>query len=62
MMEGELNAAKEIYDHNLAILNEKGKMPIHKNMPKVAGGLRWKEELKIRISEPMVHLKHVEHP
>ena len=62
MMDDELAVAKEIYDLNLKIYNEKGKMPIHKNMPKIAGGLKWKEELRMRISTPMTRLKHIEHP
>ena len=62
MMEEELAASKDIYDFNIKIYNEKGKMAIHKNMPKIAGGLKWKEELKQRIVVPMTRLKQIEHP
>ena len=62
MMHRELDIAKEIYDNQLQIKNEKGKIPIHKNMPTVTGGLKWAQELKQRISEPMEHYKLLNHP
>ena len=62
MMNKELDKAKEIYDNQVQIKKEKGKIPIHKNMPAVTGGLKWAQELKQRISEPMGHYKRLEHP
>ena len=62
MMEEELNNAKSIYDKHIAVKNETGKMPIHKNMAKVAGSLRWAQELRERFSHPMNNFKNIEHP
>ena len=62
MMNRELDIAKEIYDNQMAIKHDKGKIPIHKNMPSVTGGLKWAEELKQRLSEPMSSYKHLDHP
>uniref|UniRef100_A0A8W4FMS4 Dynein axonemal heavy chain 17 n=1 Tax=Sus scrofa TaxID=9823 RepID=A0A8W4FMS4_PIG len=36
--------------------------PIHKNMPPVAGQLKWSLELQERLEAPMRDLKHIEHP
>ena len=54
--------AKEIYDHHMAIKNEQGKMPIHKNLSKVSGSLKWAQELRDRLTTPMGSFNHVEHP
>ena len=62
MMNKELDVAKEIYDKQIQIKHEKGKIPIHKNMPSVTGGLKWAQELKQRISEPMSNYKQLDHP
>ena len=62
MMNKEMDVAKEIYDTQIQIKHEKGKFPIHKNMPAVTGGLKWAQELKQRISEPMGSYKRLEHP
>ena len=61
-MEEELVSAKEIYDQHMALKNETGKMPIHKNMARVSGSLKWAQELRDRISTPMTNFKHLEHP
>ena len=45
-----------------SISAEKGKIPIHKNMPYVTGGLKWAQELRERISIPMSNFKNLEHP
>lgn len=62
MMNQELDVAKEIYDNQMGVKQEKGKIPIHKNMPSVTGGLKWAEELKQRLAEPMSNYKHLDHP
>ena len=62
MMNQELDTAKAIYDTQMAVKQDKGKIPIHKNMPSVSGGLKWAEELKQRLAEPMGSYKHLEHP
>ena len=62
MMNKEMDMAKAIYDNQMQIKHEKGKTPIHKNMPAVTGGLKWAQELKQRISEPMSSYKRLDHP
>ena len=62
MMDQELNTAKDIYDQHMALKSETGKMPLHKNMAKVSGSLKWAAELRERISGSMGSFKHIEHP
>ncbi|WAR03796.1 DYHC-like protein [Mya arenaria] len=62
MMNQELDTAKEIYDAQMTLKAERGKIPIHKNMPYMTGGLKWAQELRERISIPMANFKHLEHP
>lgn len=62
LMENELTDAKRIYDEQMAIKSETGKMPIHKNMAKVSGSLKWAKELRDRITVPMTSFKQIEHP
>ena len=62
MMDDELNQAKQIYDKHMAVKEETGKMPIHKNMAKVSGSLKFAQELRERISTPMNRFKMTEHP
>ena len=62
MMDDELNQAKQIYDKHMSIKEETGKMPIHKNMAKVSGSLKFAQELRERISTPMNRFKMTEHP
>ncbi|XP_071656205.1 dynein axonemal heavy chain 9-like, partial [Patagioenas fasciata] len=35
--------------------------PVHKNMPPVAGALRWAQELRARIQVPFDHFRHIPH-
>ncbi|CAH1795230.1 unnamed protein product [Owenia fusiformis] len=62
MMDNELDTAKAIYDKQMVMLNSTGQPPIHKNMPKISGGMKWAAELRERVTVPMSQLKHVEHP
>jgi len=62
MMNKELDVAKEIYDMQMQTKKDNGKIPIHKNMPAVTGGLKWAQELRERISLPMSSFKTLEHP
>ena len=61
MMAQELDKAKNIYDKHMAS-SQIGDVPVHKNQAKVAGGLRWAQELRQRIQVPMEGFKHLEHP
>ena len=62
LLEEELDRAKAIYDHHMSIKSDTGTMPIHKNMAKISGSLKWAQELRDRITAPMTNFKHVEHP
>ncbi|EHH58389.1 hypothetical protein EGM_08227 [Macaca fascicularis] len=62
LFDAELDNAKILYDAQMAA-SEEGKIPlIHKNMPPVAGQLKWSLELQERLEVSMKHLKHIEHP
>lgn len=61
MMHKELDKAKQIYDEQMELKANTGKLDLHKNMPKVSGSLRWAQELRERISIPMGNYKHLEH-
>ena len=62
LMGCELDEAKALYDRQVVMRKEQGWAPVHKNMPKVSGSLRWAKELRDRISAPMGNFKHLEHP
>ncbi|XP_058960986.2 dynein beta chain, ciliary-like [Pocillopora verrucosa] len=57
MYEEELDEAKIIFDQQMMTANEDGTPPINKNMPLVAGALKWSQELRERITKPMHALK-----
>uniref|UniRef100_A0A8C9IS29 Dynein axonemal heavy chain 17 n=1 Tax=Piliocolobus tephrosceles TaxID=591936 RepID=A0A8C9IS29_9PRIM len=62
LFDAELDNAKILYDAQMAA-SEEGNIPlIHKNMPPVAGQLKWSLELQERLEVSMKHLKHIEHP
>lgn len=57
----DLDMAKCIFDEQMC-LAERGCAPINKNMPPVAGALKWATELRERISLPMTNFKALDHP
>nr|XP_008011290.2 dynein heavy chain 17, axonemal [Chlorocebus sabaeus] len=62
LFDAELDNAKILYDAQMAA-SEEDKIPlIHKNMPPVAGQLKWSLELQERLEVSMKHLKYIEHP
>lgn len=58
----ELDQSKDIYDEHMRLEEAAGNAPLNKNMPDVAGQLKWSAQLRDRISKPMGSLKHMEHP
>ncbi|XP_005407434.1 PREDICTED: dynein heavy chain 17, axonemal [Chinchilla lanigera] len=62
MLDAELDNAKLMYDAQMAAATEGNIPPIHKNMPPVAGQLKWSLELQERLEVSMRHIKHIEHP
>ena len=62
LLDAELNNVKRLYDEQMAVFVETGKMPIHKNMAPVSGSLKWSQELRERITIPMNEFRRLEHP
>lgn len=57
MYEEELDEAKMIFDGQMLVANSEDTPPINKNMPHVAGALKWSQELRDRITKPMHALR-----
>ena len=62
MMDEELNTVKGIYDDHMRLKRDTGSMPLHKNMAKVSGSLKWAAELRDRLAGSMNSFKHIDHP
>ncbi|XP_077022232.1 dynein axonemal heavy chain 17 isoform X3 [Tamandua tetradactyla] len=62
MFDTELDNTKVLYDTQMAASADGNIPPIHKNMPPVAGQLKWSLELQERLEAPRKDLKHIEHP
>lgn len=63
MFSSELDIAKLVFDAQMsAAAVHKGIPPISKNMPHVAGQLKWAQELRDRIQTPMTSFKAISHP
>ena len=61
MYDRELDGAKAIFDKQLALAQTPSGPIINKNMPYVAGVLKWTKELKERISVSMEKLRMINH-
>jgi dynein heavy chain len=57
MFEEELDQSKIIFDDQMFTKGTEATPPINKNMPPVAGALKWSNELRERITKPMQALK-----
>ncbi|KAM9119118.1 dynein axonemal heavy chain 17-like [Pangshura tecta] len=62
MFNVELDNAKIMYDAQIAATKSGGVPPISKNMPPVAGQLKWALELQERLETPMKELQAIDHP
>uniref|UniRef100_A0A673VKH9 Dynein axonemal heavy chain 17 n=1 Tax=Suricata suricatta TaxID=37032 RepID=A0A673VKH9_SURSU len=62
LFDTELDHAKALYDAQLAAAAAGNVPPIHKNMPPVAGQLKWSLELQERLEVSMRDLKRIDHP
>ncbi|XP_048221904.1 LOW QUALITY PROTEIN: dynein axonemal heavy chain 9 [Perognathus longimembris pacificus] len=62
MFSRDLDAVRIIYNHHIQEEAGLGFSPVHKNMPPMAGGLRWAQELKQRIQGPFGNFKGLIHP
>uniref|UniRef100_A0A3Q3NPA1 Dynein heavy chain 9, axonemal-like n=1 Tax=Labrus bergylta TaxID=56723 RepID=A0A3Q3NPA1_9LABR len=62
MFDKELDCCKLLYNKHIMAAKDLGCSPVNKNMPAVAGGLRWTQELQQRIQTPLSKLRHLSHP
>ncbi|GAA6225045.1 dynein heavy chain 9, axonemal [Lates japonicus] len=62
MLDKELDCCKLLYNRHIQTADELGSSPVNKNMPAVAGGLRWAQELQQRIQTPFSKFRHLSHP
>ncbi|XP_073737597.1 dynein axonemal heavy chain 9 [Callorhinus ursinus] len=58
----DLDTVRAIYSQRVQEEAELGFSSVHKNMPTVAGGLRWAQELRQRIQGPFDNFKRISHP
>uniref|UniRef100_A0A2K5EHB9 Dynein axonemal heavy chain 9 n=1 Tax=Aotus nancymaae TaxID=37293 RepID=A0A2K5EHB9_AOTNA len=61
MFNKDLDAVRMIYSQHIQEEAELGFSPVHKNMPAVAGGLRWAQELRQRIQGPFSNFGCITH-
>ncbi|KAM9424094.1 dynein axonemal heavy chain 9 isoform 2-T2 [Pholidichthys leucotaenia] len=58
MFDKELDCCKLLYDKHVQAAERR----VNKNMPAVAGGLRWAQELRQRIQVPFSKFRHLSYP
>lgn len=61
MVNDELDLVKKVFDRQLAQAQTPSGPIIHKNMPKVAGLLRWSNELRERSQSAVTKLRALNH-
>lgn len=61
MLDEELDCAKLIYDQQLALAKTPAGPMLNKNMPRVAGILRWAKELRDRVDSGMEKMSTLNH-
>lgn len=61
MYNQELDEAKVIFDEQMAAAQSPSGAVINKNMPPVAGALKWAQELRERIGQNMEKLRAINH-
>ncbi|XP_058415682.1 dynein axonemal heavy chain 9 [Diceros bicornis minor] len=62
MFNKDLDTVRLIYSQRVQEEAELGFSSVHKNMPAVAGGLRWAQELRQRIQGPFNNFRRVTYP
>ncbi|XP_053528697.1 dynein axonemal heavy chain 9 isoform X1 [Artibeus jamaicensis] len=62
MFNQELDTVRIIYGQHVQEKAELGFSSVHKNMPSVAGGLRWAQELRERIQGPLASFGRITYP
>uniref|UniRef100_UPI00398F1A35 dynein axonemal heavy chain 11 n=1 Tax=Pristiophorus japonicus TaxID=55135 RepID=UPI00398F1A35 len=62
MFEAELDSCKQIFDNQTKDGVKRTCAVLHKNMPMIAGNLKWSQELRERILSQKNQFRHVNHP
>nr|CAD7428767.1 unnamed protein product [Timema monikensis] len=62
MLEVELATTQSLYTKQITTLGKYGWMPVDKNLPTVAGALRWAYQLRQRITIPVTSFRALQHP
>ncbi|XP_074176492.1 dynein axonemal heavy chain 9-like [Rhinolophus sinicus] len=62
MFTTDLDAVRIIYNQHVQEEADLGFSSVHKNMPCVAGGLRWAQDLRCRIQGPFADFRRIAHP
>ncbi|XP_058532038.1 dynein axonemal heavy chain 9 isoform X2 [Ochotona princeps] len=62
MFSKDLDAVRTIHSQHVLKEAELGFSSVHKNMPAVAGGLRWAQDLRQRIQGPFSNFNRILHP
>jgi len=60
-VENEMDTVKSLFDIQKNLKNETNEIVVQRNMPKVAGTLKWCQELKDRVTRPFESLKKLDH-
>ncbi|KAL0984038.1 hypothetical protein UPYG_G00136240 [Umbra pygmaea] len=62
LFDKELDCCKQLAKKHIQTVEELGCTPVSKNMPAVAGGLRWAQQLKDRIKTPFSKFRYITYP
>uniref|UniRef100_A0A7N6A444 Dynein heavy chain 9, axonemal n=1 Tax=Anabas testudineus TaxID=64144 RepID=A0A7N6A444_ANATE len=62
MFDKELDCCKVLYNKHIQSAEALGSASVNKNMPPVAGGLRWAQDLQQRIQTPFSKFRHLTYP
>ncbi|XP_056152723.1 LOW QUALITY PROTEIN: dynein heavy chain 9, axonemal [Lampris incognitus] len=62
MFDMELDGCKLLFNRHKQTAEELGYSQVDKNMPAIAGGLRWAQQLQGRIGAPFSKFRHVSYP
>ncbi|KAL6475225.1 hypothetical protein MHYP_G00162650 [Metynnis hypsauchen] len=62
MFDKELDCCKTLYKRHMQSDEELGYTHVNKNMPVVAGGLKWAQQLQERIQIPYNNFRYISHP
>uniref|UniRef100_A0A3P9AKI4 Dynein axonemal heavy chain 17 n=1 Tax=Esox lucius TaxID=8010 RepID=A0A3P9AKI4_ESOLU len=62
LFDRELDCCKELFKKHTQTAEELGYTPVSRNMPAVAGGLRWAQQLQERIQIPFSKFRYITYP